>query len=383
MRRISLLGSTGSIGVQTIDVVESLPDDLMIVGLANRGNPGIIDQALRCGATYVGIVDPDVAAQARSVLEPEGITVIDGPDAATAIASIASDVVVNGMDGLQGIGPSIAALQSGAALALANKESMVAGAALLHTAAGGDHDRIIPVDSEHSALAQCLRSGEHHEVGRLVLTASGGPFRGRTRDELANVTINEVLAHPTWDMGALVTVNSASLANKGLEVIEAHALFGVDYDAIDVVVHPQSIVHSMVEFVDGSTIAQLAPPDMRSAIQLALTWPERKPVAPVAMDWSSPQTLTFEAPDRLTFPLLDIFIQAGRTGGSAPIVATAANEIAVEALLANRISFLQIPTIVTETLDWQPHEQIRDVADVYAIDSAARAYARTKVEQLV
>lgn len=383
MRSVALLGSTGSIGVQTIDVVESLPDDLRIVGLANRGNPDIIDQALRVGATHVGIVEQAVARQAREVLEPEGITVIDGPKAADEIASLSVDMVVNGMDGLQGIGPSIEALKTGAYLALANKESLVAGANLLFDAAGGGADRIIPVDSEHSALAQCLRAGTHDEIGRLVLTASGGPFRGRTRADLVNVTVKEVLAHPTWDMGALVTVNSASLANKGLEVIEAHQLFGIDYDHIDVVVHPQSIVHSMVEFIDGSTIAQLAPPDMRAAIQLALTWPDRKPVAPVAMNWTTAQTLTFEAPDRETFPMLNIFIEAGRQGGSAPIIATAANEIAVEALLNSRISFVQIPEIVTETLAAEPIFPVSSVSDVYTLDSAARERARTIVEQLV
>lgn len=383
MRSIALLGSTGSIGVQTIDVVESLPDDLKIVGLANRGNPDIIDQALRMGATHVGIVDQAIARQAREVLEPVGITVIDGPKAGEEIASLPVDMVVNGMDGLQGIGPSIAALKTGAYLALANKESLVAGANLLFDAAGGGRDRILPVDSEHSALVQCLRSGDHSEVGRLVLTASGGPFRGKTRADLGNVTVKEVLAHPTWDMGALVTVNSASLANKGLEVIEAHQLFGIDYDHIDVVVHPQSIVHSMVEFVDGSTIAQLAPPDMRAAIQLALTWPARQPVAPVAMDWTTPQTLTFEAPDRETFPMLDLFITAGRQGGSAPIIATAANEIAVQALFQRQIGFLQIPEIVTKTLASEPAVPVSSVSDVYTIDHAARERARTIVEQLI
>ena len=382
MRTIAILGSTGSIGVQTIDVVETLPDDVSVVGLANRGNPDIIDQALRLGVTHVGIVDPSIARQAREVLEPEGITVIDGVNAAEEIAALPVDMVVNGMDGLQGIGPSIAALRTGAYLALANKESLVAGANLLFEAAGRGADQIIPVDSEHSALVQCLRAGAHHEVGRLVLTASGGPFRGKTRADLKDVTVKEVLAHPTWDMGALVTVNSASLANKGLEVIEAHQLFGIGYDHIDVVVHPQSIVHSMVEFVDGSTIAQLAPPDMRAAIQLALTWPDRKPVAPVAMDWTQAQTLTFESPDRETFPMLDLFIHAGRQGGSAPIIATAANEIAVEALLASRIAFLDIPEVVTQTIEAEPAFPVSSVADVYTLDRSARARARAIVERI-
>lgn len=382
MRNVVLLGSTGSIGVQTLDVIDSLPQDLQITALANHSNPEIIDQALRYGARHVGIVDPAIARQAREVLEPEGIKVIDGPNAANEIAALEADVVLNGMDGLQGIGPSITALAAGSFLALANKESLVAGANLLFNAAGGRHDRIIPVDSEHSALAQCLRGGKKDEVARLVLTASGGPFRGRSRAELEGVSVKEVLAHPTWDMGALVTVNSASLANKGLEVIEANALFGIDYEQIDVVVHPQSIVHSMVEFVDGSTLAQLAPPDMRAAIQLALTWPDRKPVAPVAMDWTKAQTLTFEAPDRETFPLLDVFIEAGKKGGAMPIVATAANEIAVDALLANRITFLAIPEIVTRVIEQTTNQPVLDLDDVMTIDATARTHARAIVEKL-
>lgn len=379
MRNLALLGSTGSIGLQTIDVVESLPEDVQIVALANRSNTDIIDQALRLGATHVGIADERIAEQAERILKPEGITVYGGHDAAERIAALPVDMVVNGLDGLQGIGPSIAALQSGAYLALANKESLVAGASLLSAATPGAMDRIIPVDSEHSALAQCLRAGEPGEVNRLVLTASGGPFRGRSRDELVNVAVRDVLAHPTWDMGALVTVNSASLANKGLEVIEAHVLFDLPYDRIDVVVHPQSIVHSMVEFVDGSTIAQLAPPDMRSAIQFALTWPARRPVAPVAMDWTTPQTLTFEAPDRETFPMLDAFIAAGRQGGGAPIVVTAANEVAVQALLHRHLPFLAIPEIVHATMAKIPVTPVHDVHDVYAIDRHAREVAETIV----
>ena len=269
---IALLGATGSIGTQALDVIDRFPDRFEVVGLACGRSSDVIAQARATGARLVGVADPEAANDVREAL-PD-VEVVDGADAATIVAGMGADVVVNGMVGSIGLAPTLAALRAGSRLALANKESLIVGGRLVYDAAP-DRDHVIPVDSEHSAIAQCLRGGRGPEVARLVVTASGGPFRGRTRDQLVGVSVDDALDHPTWDMGAVITINSATLANKGLEVIEAHLLFEVPFDRIEVVVHPQSIVHSMVEFIDGATVAKLSPPDMRLPIQLALTWPER------------------------------------------------------------------------------------------------------------
>ena len=304
-RRIVLLGSTGSIGTQAIDVVDGAPHLFEVVALsAGGGNLELLArQAVHTGAAAVGIAsgDPqqlqDLIAEAARTAGRQGYRpeIISGPDASTRIAEVHADVVLNGITGSIGLAPTLAALKSGATLALANKESLIVGGALVKAAAR--EGQIVPVDSEHSAIAQCLRSGSAAEVEKLILTASGGPFRGRTREQLHGVSPQEALAHPTWDMGLMVTTNSATLVNKGLELIEAHLLFDVPLDRIDVVVHPQSVVHSMVQFVDGSVIAQASPPDMRLPIALGLGWPDRVPKAASPCDWTQATSWTFEPLD--------------------------------------------------------------------------------------
>ena len=319
LRRVLVLGSTGSIGTQALDVVAAHPGRFAVVGLAaGGGDVGLLAaQARAHGVRRVAVADPMAAARLRELVP--GVDVLAGPDAATELtATTPADTVLNGVTGSRGLGPTLAALASGATLALANKESLVAGGALVTGAAAPG--QIVPVDSEHSALAQCLRGGRADEVAALVLTASGGPFRGRTRAELAEVTVAEALAHPTWDMGPVVTINSATLVNKGLELIEAHLLFGVPYDRIQVVVHPQSVVHSMVTFVDGSTLAQASPPDMRLPIALALAWPDRLPGAAPACRWDAAASWTFEPLDDDAFPGVRLARAAGEAGGCLPAV---------------------------------------------------------------
>ncbi|HET7140138.1 MAG TPA: 1-deoxy-D-xylulose-5-phosphate reductoisomerase [Arthrobacter sp.] len=357
-RRIVLLGSTGSIGTQAIDVVDGAPHLFEVVALsAGGGNLELLArQAVHTGASAVGIAagDPrqlqDLISEAarlagRQDYRPE---IIAGPDASARIAAMDSDVVLNGITGSIGLAPTLAALKSGATLALANKESLIVGGALVKAAAR--EGQIVPVDSEHSAIAQCLRSGSAAEVEKLILTASGGPFRGRTREQLHDVTPNEALAHPTWDMGLMVTTNSATLVNKGLELIEAHLLFDVPLDRIDVVVHPQSVVHSMVQFVDGSVIAQASPPDMRLPIALGLGWPDRVPNAASACDWSKATSWTFEPLDTAAFPAVDLAKDAAKQGSTFPAVFNAANEEAVMAFHAGRIRFTEIVDTIDAVL---------------------------------
>jgi 1-deoxy-D-xylulose-5-phosphate reductoisomerase len=379
-RRVVLLGATGSIGTQAVDVVRAHPDRFEVVGLAAGSDAdGLAAMAAELGVRRVALADP--AAAARLAAARSDLEVLDGPAGVVALAGSDADLVVNGVTGAVGLEPTLAALRAGTPVALANKESLIVGGDLVVAAAeaaGGRERYLVPVDSEHSALAQALRGGRREEVRRLVLTASGGPFRGRSRAELAEVTPAEALAHPTWDMGPVVTVNSATLMNKGLELIEAHELFAVAWDALDVVVHPQSVVHSMVEFVDGSTLAQLSPPDMRLPIQLAMAWPERLPHAFVACDWTRPQTLGFEPVDRDTFPALELAAAAGRRRGTFPAVLNAANEVGVGAFLAGRIRFLDLAALVAEVLaawDATRPGNPRDLDDVLQADAWARARA--------
>lgn len=329
MRRILILGSTGSIGRQALDVIRDRRDRFEVVGLAvGRDTRAMAAQAAELGVDH---------------------TAVGAAEAEQLVRDVDADVVLNGITGSVGLGPTLAALEAGRTLALANKESLIVGGDLVtRLAAPG---QIVPVDSEHSAIAQALRSGADTEVRRLVLTASGGPFRGRTRDELASVTPAQALAHPTWDMGRVVTTNSATLVNKGLEVIEAHLLFGVAYDAIDVVVHPQSVVHSMVEFVDGSTIAQASPPDMRLPISLGLDWPHRVAGVGVPLDWTRAQSWTFEPLDGEAFPAVELAKQVGRAGSTYPAVFNAANEQAVDAFHEGRLGFTGILDTVAATVD--------------------------------
>jgi 1-deoxy-D-xylulose-5-phosphate reductoisomerase len=383
-RRVVLLGSSGSIGTQALEVVTAHPDRFEVVGLAaGRDGATLAAQADTHGVHRVALADTE-AARALRAARPD-LEVLDGRSGVVELAGTDADLVVNGMTGAVGLEPTLAALGAGTPVALANKESLIVGGDLVVAAAeraGGRESHLIPVDSEHSALAQCLRGGRRSEVGRLVVTASGGPFRGRTRDELAEVTVDDALAHPTWTMGPVVTINSATLMNKGLELIEAHELFDVPWDRIDVVVHPQSVVHSMVEFVDGSTIAQLSPPDMRLPIQLAMTWPDRVDHAFVACDWTRANELTFEPVDRTTFAALDLAEEAGRRRGSWPAVLNAANEVAVDAFRRGRSTFLGITELVERTMDaWAATgptapNQLQDVLD-------ADAWARTRATELL
>ena len=345
-RSVVILGSTGSIGTQALEVIRRNRDHFRVIGLAAGGSdPALLAQQVReFGVPRVAVADP-VAADA---LRDLGCEILIGPDASTLLADSAADVVLNGITGSIGLMPTLAALGSGAVLALANKESLVVGGALVKAAAMPG--QIVPVDSEHSAIAQCLRSGNRHEVRRLVLTASGGPFRGWSREALDTVTPEQALAHPTWSMGRMVTTNSATLVNKGLEVIEAHLLFDVPYADISVVVHPQSIVHSMVEFWDGSTIAQASPPSMRIPIALGLNWPARVRDAAPPCDWTTAATWTFEPLDDATFPAVRLARTAGEAGGTAPAVFNAANEVAVEAFHGAAIAFPGILDVVERVL---------------------------------
>jgi 1-deoxy-D-xylulose-5-phosphate reductoisomerase len=388
-REVTVLGSTGSIGRQAIAVAQQNPDRLRITGLAAGGADvaGLAEQALALGVRTVAVArataaqDLQLAFYAAATKRgwakgeyalPE---ILAGPRAAEELAARPADVVLNGITGSIGLGPTLSALKAGRTVALANKESLVAGGDLVLAAAAPG--QLVPVDSEHSALAQCLRGGARGEVARLVLTASGGPFRGRAADDLADVTVADALAHPTWDMGPVVTINSATLMNKGLELIEAHLLFGVPYADIDVVVHPQSIVHSMVTFVDGATIAQASPPDMRLPIALALAWPDRLPVVQPALDWGGASTWEFAPLDEVAFPAVRLARLAGEARGVVPALFNAANEEAVAAFVAGRLSFRGIVDLVARTLDEAPDLGAPTcVEDVLAAEKWAREHAR-------
>jgi len=373
MRSVIVLGSTGSIGTQTLEVIRASDSEFKVVGISAGGNnPSLLaEQALEFQVEYVAIANATAAqdvqlaiyAQAKKAGYSEGNFTLPkmlvGPQAATELAGVSADVVVNGITGAVGLLPTVAALTAGSVLALANKESLViGGTAVTKLAKPG---QIVPVDSEHSAIAQCLRSGEASEVKRLVLTASGGPFRGKSRKDLEAVTPEQALNHPTWAMGPVVTINSATMMNKGLEVIEAHLLFGIDFENIDVVVHPQSVVHSMVEFIDGSTVAQASPPDMRLPIALGLVWPNRITGIASGCDWTQATSWTFEPLDNEVFTAVELAKLAGSRAGTAPAVLNGANEVAVTAFLAGELSFLGIVDFVAEVL--QVHLDSNFVSD--------------------
>ncbi|PRY62080.1 1-deoxy-D-xylulose 5-phosphate reductoisomerase [Glycomyces artemisiae] len=391
-REIVLLGSTGSIGTQAIDIVRANPDRFRVTAIGAGGsNPALLaEQAVELGVEAVAVADATAleavqlrlfaAAKERS-WDTGGFKMpklIAGPNAMTEIAAWQAHTVLNGINGSIGLAPTLAALEAGRQVALANKESLVAGGPLVAAAAAPG--QLVPVDSEHSALAQCLRSGTPERVAKLVLTASGGPFRGRTRDELADVTVEQALAHPTWAMGPVVTINSATMVNKALEVIEAHELFGIGYDDIDVVVHPQSVIHSMVEFTDGSTIAQASPPDMRLPIGHALAWPDRLPGAARPVDWTQDADWHFEPLDATAFPAVALAKDAGRAGGLSPAVYNAANEEAVAAFRDGRLPFLGIVDTIARVLDAAPEfGKPASVADVLEAENWARSSARRLV----
>ncbi|MBV8980724.1 MAG: 1-deoxy-D-xylulose-5-phosphate reductoisomerase [Acidimicrobiia bacterium] len=380
MTSVALVGSTGSIGTQAVDVIEAEPDRYRVVALGAATSIDVLGgQAQRLRPDVVAIADADLAPKLEELV-PSGTEVLAGP-AALAEISRDADVVLNAVVGFAGLPVTMAALESGRRLALANKQSLIAAGPVVQQVRATPGAEIVPVDSEHSAIHQCIRAGRAAEVRRIVLTASGGPFRGRSSGELADVTVDEALAHPTWNMGPQNTIDSSTLLNKGLEVIEAHELFGVGYDDVDVVVHPQSIVHSMVEFTDGATIAQLSNPDMRLPIGYALAYPERNDVAFGALDWSAARRLDFEAPDLETFPCLGLAYEAGRMGGTAPAWLNAANEVAVAAFLESVIAWTAIADVIREVLEDHDGTTPNSVDVVIDADRRARELARRAVEK--
>ncbi len=386
MTTVAVLGATGSIGTQTADVVRAENDRFRITALAAHSSvDALAAQAREFEPEVVAIGRPELAAQLRDAV-PAGTEVIAGADGYAELATRA-DVVVNGVVGFAGLGVTLAALESGKRLALANKESLIAAGPIVQPLRDTPGAELVPVDSEHCALHQCLRadgsatSGSAH-LSQLVLTASGGPFRGRSAADLAEVTVDEALAHPTWSMGPKITVDSSTLMNKGLEVIEAHELFGVAYDDIDVVVHPQSIVHSMATFTDGTTIAQLSLPDMRLPIGYALAYPDRISTPFGAIDWKTIGSLDFEPPDRATFRCLDLAFAAGRVGGTAPAWLNGANEAAVDAFLAGHIRWAQISDVLMAALDSHDGEEADSVDAVVRADHRGRECVRAHLSAL-
>ena len=381
-RDIVLLGSTGSIGTQAADIIRRNPDRFRLVGLASGGGHAdlLARQALEFGVEVVAVATERAAPDVQRALQEHGgkrlPKVLAGPDAVAEVAAWPCDVTLNAVTGAAGLAATLAALDAGRVLALANKESLIMGGQLVTGRAAPG--QLVPVDSEHSTMAQCLRAGSPDEVRKLVLTASGGPFLHRSRDELAGVTPQQALAHPTWNMGPVITVNCATLINKGLELIEAHLLFGIGFDRIEVVVHRQSVIHSMVEYTDGATIAMASPPDMRIPIALAMGWPHRVADAAPPVDWSTAHTWTFEPLDETAFPAVALARAAGRAGGTAPAAYNAANEECVESFLAGRIPFTGIVDTVAQVVS--EHDGAgaagSTVEEILAADQWARARAR-------
>ena len=379
MKDLVILGSTGSIGVQALEIVEANPSLFRIVALTAAGSNTdlLIAQAKKFNVPVIGVTKN--ADQIKAALPNS--TVIDGPLASTEIAAITCDVVLNGITGSIGLGPTLAALRVGNRVALANKESLVAGGDLVMSLA--KPDQLLPVDSEHSALWQSLMGGKKSEVSKLVLTASGGPFRDRT--DLSTITVAEALNHPTWTMGPVVTINSATLVNKGLEIIEAHYLFAIPYSQIEAVIHPQSVVHSMVEYVDGSTIAQASPPNMKGPISFAINYPDRVKAATAPIDWTQSHTWTFAPIDNERFPAIDLARRCGALGGGLPAIFNAANEVCVASFISGEIGFTSIVETVEEVvqkLGGKSASAPRDLADVSAIEEDARAIATELLQKV-
>jgi 1-deoxy-D-xylulose-5-phosphate reductoisomerase len=378
VKRVLILGSTGSIGTQAIEVIAA-SDALQVAGLsADSSWEALLEQARQHGVPAVALADPDAAERASA--EWGGRVLAGETGVRELIVTSRPDLVLNAVVGAAGLGPTIVALTQGIDLALANKESLVIGGELVTALAEATDARIVPVDSEHSALYQLIRAEPPGAVERLVLTASGGPFRGRT--DLSGITPGEALAHPTWEMGGRITIDSATLMNKGFEMIEAHHLFGVPYERIEVVVHPQSIVHALVHLNDGASLAHLGYPDMRVPISYALHLPERADVEVPSLDLARVGELTFQQPDSETFACLRLAREAGEAGGTAPCVLNSADEVAVEAFLAGRIPFSGIPEVIERTLEAIPAGPVRHFDDLFDVDAGAREHARDVIEGL-
>ena len=374
MREIVILGSTGSIGVQALEIVAANPNKFRVVGLsAGRKNPALLmEQAKKFNVPIVGSMAP--------APQTDGVKVIDGDNSSVEIAALPCDIVLNGITGSIGLGPTLSALAVGNKVALANKESLVAGGELVMKYG---RDKLIPVDSEHSAIFQAMLAGKESDVKKLILTASGGPFRDRT--DLSDVSVADALNHPTWSMGEVVTINSATLLNKGLEIIEAHYLFDLAYEVIEAVIHPQSVVHSLVEFNDGSTIAQASPPNMKGPIAYALAYPERINKACAPIDWSKSHTWNFSPIDNEKYPAVELAKRCGELGGGLPAVYNAANEVAVAAFLAQRIKFTAIIESVervVQAFGSNTPTTIRDISDVSAIEQSARMKAEELIKEI-
>ena len=374
MREIVILGSTGSIGVQALEIVAANPNKFRVVGLsAGRKNPALLmEQAKKFNVPIVGSMAP--------APQTDGVKVIDGDNSSVEIAALPCDIVLNGITGSIGLGPTLSALAVGNKVALANKESLVAGGELVMKYG---RDKLIPVDSEHSAIFQAMLAGKESDVKKLILTASGGPFRDRA--DLSDVTVADALNHPTWSMGEVVTINSATLLNKGLEIIEAHYLFDLAYEMIEAVIHPQSVVHSLVEFNDGSTIAQASPPNMKGPIAYALAYPERINKACAPIDWSKSHTWNFSPIDNEKYPAVELAKRCGELGGGLPAIYNAANEVAVAAFLAQRIKFTAIIELVervVQSFGSNTPTTIRDISDVSAIEQSARMKAEELIKEI-
>ncbi len=378
-RTLVILGSTGSIGVQALEIVDANPDLFEVIAITAAGTnlDVLIAQAKKYSVKTVGTIkNADLIRQALP-----GVTVIDGANASTEIAAMSCDVVLNAITGSIGLAPTLAAIKAGNQLALANKESLVAGGEIVMPLAKAN--QILPVDSEHSAIWQCLQGNQPSDIAQLILTASGGPFRDR--EDLTNVTLDEALAHPTWAMGPVVTINSATLMNKGLEIIEAHHLFNLPYSQITAVIHPQSVVHSMVEYKDGSTIAQASPPNMKGPIALAINYPHRTPRATKPVDWSKASTWSFAPIDTKRFPAVDLARHCGAIGGALPAIFNAANEVVVEAFMQGKVKFVDIIPTVERIVDYYEKGSIptlRDFSDVNAIEEDARKATSAHIEKV-
>lgn len=380
-KTLAVLGSTGSIGTQTLDIVRERPDEFRVQAIGGSSSVELLAaQAAEFNPEVVALANESLAPQLKALL-PDGVDIVAGADALAQISGIA-EIAINGVVGFAGLGVTMGALKAGRRLGLANKESLIAAGPVVNRARSTPGAELLPVDSEHCALHQCLRANDVPDrVDTLVLTASGGPFRGRTAADLRSVTIDDALAHPTWSMGPKITIDSSTLMNKGLEVIEAHELYGTDYDNIDVVVHPQSVVHSMVSFSDGATIAQLSMPDMRLCIGYALAYPDRLDLPFGAIDWATLSRLDFEQPDRKAFRCLDLAYSAGREGETAPAWLSAANEIAVDAFLNGLMPWTGIADVVAETLEKYPGTPATSVDVVLDTDAAARRAAAMIVKR--